>query len=557
MFHRCGSTRFPAASASDTRLPPEIALARVSKTVVFPGNLLRGAVKRIKTWVTTKSGDTGHKLPAIQGVMVHLMRSILIVKLLPNASWSNRSLATPATRCWLAIVFCVAASWSTGTWADDPPCRSIFEIQETSSAGDSDTSPSVPSPPSALLLERAIHPLMRRDLAIGGAVSCAAAGCHGGSRPGLTERTAERGSEYPLWYENDPHARSWRTICSPQSVAIMQRLRITDGTTIRDRAGFDNCLACHNTAGHYDDARVSSPLREGVGCAACHGPDAAWIDRHYRRDWHPSFESANGFVAAGDLFVRARMCASCHVGDADRDMNHDMIAAGHPPLRYEFATYHRRLPKHWRDAAACDVSRFEAQLWLAGQVAALDASLTLLESRAGKSRSVNVWPELAEYDCASCHHQLKIGDIDKTESRSRPRGWRGAQAGIAQGSSCFLMTSSGQVKRASRTQDSVKRFVASKRSWNRTTGPIPPPPPLRPVSRDKRWMNGFVSKAPGNDPNLTPTGLSSWRSEGAGRQPRHATGSRPSSSIWSPWPVEPLGPKGRSRGSACASCGAL
>ena len=30
-------------------------------------------------------------------------------------------------------------------------------------------------------------------------------------------------------------------------------------------------------------------------------------------------------------------------------MNHDMIAAGHPALHYEFATYHECQPKHWRE----------------------------------------------------------------------------------------------------------------------------------------------------------------------------------------------------------------
>ncbi len=108
------------------------------------------------------------------------------------------------------------------------------------------------------------------------------------------------------------------------------------------------------------------------------------------------------------ICTRVRMCASCHVGDQDRDMNHDIIAAGHPTLRYELATFHAWQPKHWRDAEESHKTYYEAQLWLAGQVAATDASLSLLESRACDSHTVSEWPEFAAYNCASCHHNLSL-----------------------------------------------------------------------------------------------------------------------------------------------------
>lgn len=126
-----------------------------------------------------------------------------------------------------------------------------------------------------------------------------------------------------------------------------------------------------------------------------------------------------GFVQAGDLYVRARMCASCHVGDKDRDMNHDILAAGHPTLRYELATYHAWQPKHWRDPEANDKTFYEAQLWLAGQIAATDASLTLLQSRAVDAHSVSEWPEFASYDCASCHHTLGLDNARQPLDENR------------------------------------------------------------------------------------------------------------------------------------------
>ncbi len=272
------------------------------------------------------------------------------------------------------------------------------------------------STPRPLLLETFRSPQLRRDLQPLTAQSCAAAACHGGVKPGFAVPLASRGSEFPLWIERDPHAQSWRTMCGEQSVAILRRLKILEGTKIVDQVGFDNCLACHNTSLRFANASAPSTSsvhmfqQEGVGCAACHGPAERWINNHTIGGWSNLHNVDEGFVPNHDSFARARMCASCHVGDRDRDMNHDIIAAGHPALRYEYTTFHNRLPKHWRDANESDVDQYEPQLWLAGQVAALDASLTLLEARASKSHTVSTWPEFAEFDCAACHQSLRVRD---------------------------------------------------------------------------------------------------------------------------------------------------
>ena len=290
-------------------------------------------------------------------------------------------------------------------------------------------------------LDRLHSPLLRRDLQIKGSASCATSNCHGGPIPGVSQPTARRAMEYQIWVENDPHAQSWRTICSEESVGIMRRLNIMRGDQVIDLAGFDNCLACHNSTQKYDEPRRTPPshhrrltsqnpdsvfqltsnriraalptdtntfLREGVGCSGCHGPSEQWASTHYQQHWTSRGATSQGFVEAGDLFVRARMCASCHVGDKDRDMNHDIIAAGHPTLRYEMATFHGWQPKHWRDPEAEDKTFYEAQLWLAGQVASADASLALLEARTADAHHVSEWPEFAAYNCASCHHNLGL-----------------------------------------------------------------------------------------------------------------------------------------------------
>lgn len=257
-----------------------------------------------------------------------------------------------------------------------------------------------------LYFDRMRSPLARSDLRISPAQSCAAAACHGGAQPGVLNPAAQRGTEYLLWLEQDPHARSWRTLCTPESNQLLERLSILKNGVVVDKTAFDNCLNCHNSTRRFSETRTQSWAPEGIGCAACHGPDMHWGNQHYIQGWEPDNQLANGFVPLENLVVRARICASCHVGDADRDMNHDLIAAGHPRLSYEFAAYHALLPKHWRDEREANSSDFEVRLWLAGQIANLDASLALLEKRASLAGFARPWPELSEYACAACHHDL-------------------------------------------------------------------------------------------------------------------------------------------------------
>ena len=264
-------------------------------------------------------------------------------------------------------------------------------------------------------LEEMSQPVRRTDLRIETSASCAATACHGGPRPSIAIDSAVRGSEYPWWLENDPHAQSWRTLCSEASLTMLERLNIIRAGDIIDPQAFNNCLACHTTArGNPAISELSNSgiNSDGVGCASCHGPSQCWRSDHYRLQRDNASSAAVGLTPTKDIFVRARVCASCHVGDSDRDLNHDIIAAGHPALHYEFATFHNMLPKHWREPENTSSPDFEAKLWLAGQVAALDASLALLDSRASAKLSVSTWPEFATMDCSSCHQNLRLGTAD-------------------------------------------------------------------------------------------------------------------------------------------------
>lgn len=235
-----------------------------------------------------------------------------------------------------------------------------------------------------------------------GSASCAATACHGGS--GDERRT---GGEYGIWLQRDPHARAQAVLSNERSQQIGKLL----GIAAVQRS--ERCTGCHATDGPtVPEIDRPTLLSFGVGCESCHGPAERWIDPHKRLEWNsPAAWSdaqklAIGYRLTKDPLVRAETCAGCHIGGPGRDMNHDLIAAGHPRLSFEFSSFHARLPKHWGRSE--DLRRnspvLEARLWLAGQAASLDTSLALLEERARNLE--NPWPEFSEYACANCHHRL-------------------------------------------------------------------------------------------------------------------------------------------------------
>jgi hypothetical protein len=110
-----------------------------------------------------------------------------------------------------------------------------------------------------------------------------------------------------------------------------------------------------------------------------------------------------------NLVVRAKLCVECHVGTGgERDVNHDLIAAGHPRLAFEYSSYLAIYPKHWSGRAEKQrYPDFEARTWAIGQVASAEQALKLLAHRAGTVRDSRPWPEFAEYNCFACHHDLR------------------------------------------------------------------------------------------------------------------------------------------------------
>ncbi|MEX0818607.1 MAG: multiheme c-type cytochrome [Pirellulaceae bacterium] len=246
-----------------------------------------------------------------------------------------------------------------------------------------------------------------------GARSCAASACHGGIAADPRFPLSRR-NEYAHWLDKDPHARGYLTLQNDASTAILKRLARSadDDATLAKRLA--NCFGCHNPQPAQSRQAATFFDRDAVSCEICHGPAKQWIGSHVTEAW-PGLKETGvaatlGFIATEDIKTRARICADCHVGSSGREVNHDLIAAGHPALKFELTAYYAMLPKHWRDVEERQSHpRLERELWQAGQVACAESALELLTWRASRAAAQEtdvVWPEFAEYDCYACHHDL-------------------------------------------------------------------------------------------------------------------------------------------------------
>ena len=260
--------------------------------------------------------------------------------------------------------------------------------------------------------------------------SCSTSNCHGS----LTEDPREsriRSDEYHVWL-NDPHARAFQVLTEERSRKIFQNLGVADqfmnpkkGQVDAFQRHWNNCLGCHDSNRHLGEfSHSASPvtLSEGVSCESCHGDSTLWLHRHYRSDWQESVSDATktdlGFISGHELSSRISQCAACHVGNDHGEVNHDLIAAGHPALRFEFVWYQSRLPRHWkpgRDAAVAELqhrpqsllSADPARSWLIGQLASSIVAVEQFQRRIEGKGFQSAIPELAEFNCFACHHDLR------------------------------------------------------------------------------------------------------------------------------------------------------
>ncbi len=305
----------------------------------------------------------------------------------------------------------------------------------------------------------AVAPVARAQAAAApqmiGMAGCAATGCHGRADVSYTSMPADVWHEsFSRWIDRDPHTRAYAVLESTLGKQIMANLAV-DKQKPLSATKDARCVACHShpalasESAIHDDA-LNRLRADGVSCEACHGNAERWQIAHTQWTTPPTRAAdlqSHGMDNLNDWSIQAKMCAGCHVGaPADpakgypvRDMNHDMIAAGHPRLEFELVTFHQKLSKHWnpRYRGTPDTDPGKHSLltaWLVGQIVTEQAYCELSLDRiahGGKEDARRPLPEFADWNCSSCHHNLVPAPLRASAAKFAEKklgtpGWIGA-----------------------------------------------------------------------------------------------------------------------------------
>lgn len=245
--------------------------------------------------------------------------------------------------------------------------------------------------------------------------SCASTACHGSVQP--RSETSILQNEYSTWVVKDKHSKAFEMLRNPVSKRMAEILEI--GPAEKS----PKCLACHALDVPEAQRAKTFDLSEGVSCESCHGPASGWLGPHTTKNWSHLESVRLGMVDTKDLAARSHRCLSCHLGNVEKAVDHEMIAAGHPALFFELDSFSAVMPPHWKIPYDKD-PWVGARSWGVGQAMQLRDALRQLERRARGGEGV-VWPEFAEMQCYACHHALS----KPQESWRIARGYAGRRPG--------------------------------------------------------------------------------------------------------------------------------
>lgn len=250
--------------------------------------------------------------------------------------------------------------------------------------------------------------------------SCSSTGCHGQEFPVKTDTEARSCSrnEAVIWHEVDPHTEALTCLNSPLAAQIMSKLYDENNRlAIRETS----CLSCHAPqlipSGFTETQIELAVMPQNTECMMCHGVEEEWIQDH--PNWSVSLENSDekrirdaGMTPLSQPHQRVQLCASCHIGSAgdanqgmvSREVNHDMIGAGHPRLDFDFSAFSNAILPHWNHEHEEDHDHLSN--WILGQWYGMQATLELLEYRLQTDSNGNSQLEFSEMNCFACHRDL-------------------------------------------------------------------------------------------------------------------------------------------------------
>lgn len=232
-----------------------------------------------------------------------------------------------------------------------------------------------------------------------GMATCSGSACHGSTRAFIDAAVMQ--NEYYIWTREDRHARAFKTLLGDESKRIGRLLGIQPESDAR-------CLVCHSDFVPEDQRGKRFRLSDGVGCEACHGGAENYLGPHVSGDVSHAENVAAGLYPSERPSDRARLCLSCHLGSDDHPIDHEIMGAGHPPLRFELDTYTAIQPAHFTVDADYRQRKGEwtaVQTWASGQAVMAVELLKGLSSARFKSHGM--FPELVFFDCNACHHVME------------------------------------------------------------------------------------------------------------------------------------------------------
>jgi hypothetical protein len=240
--------------------------------------------------------------------------------------------------------------------------------------------------------------------------SCSSTSCHGGVQP--RGETSVLQNEYSTWVVQDKHTRAFVALSNDVGRRMGRIMKLEPEKSAR-------CTVCHALDITQAQRASTFDRNDGVGCENCHGPSSPWLGDHTTRGWSYEKSVAAGMVDTRDLLKRTEKCLSCHLGDSERYVDHEMIAAGHPDLYFEQTSFESVMPRHWK--LPTDKDPFiEVRTMVTGQAVQLRENMRRIQRDTAR-----LWPEYAELDCFACHHSLTA----PKDSWRQERGYPGRRAG--------------------------------------------------------------------------------------------------------------------------------
>ena len=235
-----------------------------------------------------------------------------------------------------------------------------------------------------------------------GVASCAGTTCHGRAE---ADGKVVRQDEILRWQDpsspTGAHSRSYATLTNARSRAIASRMGIGAATSA------PMCLGCHSDPATSRGAKFLTS--DGVGCEACHGGSANWIDVHKAGNHTANLRS--GLTALERPAIKAAICLDCHFGSADGNqfVTHQMMAAGHPRISYELDLFTALQSHHNEDGdyTARKGKVSSVRVWAVGQAIAVERMLSLYSNASLATNGA--FPEFYFFDCHSCHRKINDG----------------------------------------------------------------------------------------------------------------------------------------------------